>query len=163
MYFLNNKALENDLIDLKVSEDEAFKYFFSLSLLISSLVYLNYTANVFELILNLIDGAIQFIISFFAIKKTFAINKAGDGLNYYQRFFTLSFVVMFKSLLYSLILIIPFLFFELLNLSFNEFASSIYSVIASIFINAIFYFLLCKSFKRIADERLLKMQIESVK
>lgn len=163
MYFFNLKALEDDLINLKVSEDEAFNYFFILSLLTASLTYLNISSGNFDFISNLIEGLIQIVISFFAIKKTYSINKLGDGEYYYKRFFSLSFVVMFKTILYAFLLIIPYLLCILFNITENIYIMSFLGLSASIFINVIYYYLLCKSFKRIANERLVKIQIESVK
>lgn len=163
MYFFNLKALENDLIDLKISEDEAFKYFLVLSLLTASLTYFNFASNSIDLLLNFIEGIIQFVISFWSIKKTYSINKNSDRIQYYQRFFSLSFVVLFKTLLYTLILIIPYVLLALFNVPENYIIDITLNLTTVILINGLYYFLLCKSFKRIASERLLKMQIESVK
>lgn len=162
MYFFNNKALEDDLINLRVSEDEAFKYFFALSLITSFVTYFNFDSAYVDFFSNLIEAIIQFLIVFFAIKKTYSINKSGDGSYYYQRFFSLSFVVMFKTIFYALILIVPYIVILSFSLSDNIYVMMFFDLFTSLSIEIIYYYLLCKSFRRIASERLTKIQIDSI-
>ncbi len=162
MYFLNLKKLENELINNTISENEGFKYFFFLTIISMIPMYLESHKDIAS---RLIECIIQIVIAIIGIKKTFSINKSGDGKQYYIRYFSLSFVTMFRVLIFYMIILI---FYHLLSTMLQSFFGNtyipdlIFNFSSSLLIGALYYMLICKSFKKIAAQGKMNEQMNDI-
>lgn len=160
MYFFNLKKLEEDLILDNIKDDEAFKYFYALMILSLIPTYFAFNDHN-EILSSFFEGVLCIVISIIGIKKTFTVNKLGDGKNYFIRFFSLSFVVMFKLIPYSLIMIIPLI----VNEAFfdkNYIFDLIMNVAFGVIFSFLYYLIIYKSIERVSYQALMNERVNNL-
>lgn len=159
MIWFNIKKLEEKIINNDFSNDEAFKYFLGFSILGTIATYLISSS---ENIINYIELLIELGITIWGSYAIYKANSSGDGQDFFKRYFALSWVIGFRLFIYTFIVALPLsiMYYTLIedNSATIEFSAYVLSeefitmIITSLFV-ILYYFLLVKSFKRVAVKK----------
>lgn len=154
MIWFNIKALEKLLINGKVSDKLIFNYLFAHLILITLAGYLpvNDHDPKWAVLVHILISLVAII---WGVRKTFEINREGDGRDYFKRFISLSFVAGIRS--------IVFIFFILFFIAIGDLIAekmipssaqySFWQEVSELFgyllFNVVYFYILITSFKRI--------------
>ena len=153
MIWYEIKKLERLLINGKLSDKTAFNYLFIHVILFTLAAYLPEGDNPFWFVwAHLIISVVAVI---WGVRKTFEINREGDGKDYFKRFISLSFVAAIRTLvvtiIFSLILVIVTFIVEHYIVSAGQFPvwREITELVLYALLNVYYFYVLLNSFRRI--------------
>lgn len=153
MIWYNIKELEDLLINGKLSDKAAFNYLFIHLILITLAGYIPGGEEPFWSVW--VHLLISLVAVIWGVRKTFEINREGDGEDYFKRFISLSFVAAIKTLVvglvFSLILVIVNFIAEYFIIPPSQFPvwKEITELVLYALLNVYYYYILITSFQRI--------------
>lgn len=153
MIWYNIKELESLLIKGHLSEKVAFNYLFIHVILLTLGGYLPEGDGAWWA--TWVHLSISVVAVIGGLRKTFEINQAGDGEDYFKRFISLSFVAAIRTLvvalLFSLILVIVNIIAEYYVIPPEQFLvwKEITQLVLYALLNVYYYYILIASFRRI--------------
>ncbi|WP_029037525.1 hypothetical protein [Salinimicrobium xinjiangense] len=153
MIWYNIKGLEDLLINGKLSDKVAFNYLFIHVTLFTVTGYLPegdgpFWATWAHLIISVVAVV-------WGVRKTFQINQAGDGKDYFKRFISLSFVAAINTIFVAFgltfILVIFYFIAEYVFIPSNQFPvwKEIIQLVMYALLNVYYFYILISSFRRI--------------
>ncbi len=157
MIWFNIKELEKKIVENEFSDKEGFKYFLAFSILGFLATYISASEN----FISFIELLIGVVITIWGSYSIFKANSAGDGQDFFKRYFALSWVIGFRLLIIILIITIPlfiisgiisFASINSLNSEYTVLTHGFGSMIISLLIMVVYYVLLTNSFKRVSME-----------
>lgn len=155
MIFFNLKALEKKLIDNHLSDKDAFNYFLILTIITSLSIYiLNDKVGNYQLLF--FDILFSISLTYLGLKKCFNVNSTGDNQDFYKRLFSLSFVIVFRLIGWTLLLLIPYILILMcLGLEIDSKDVLLLDVIDFLFdkvLQIMYYIMLYKSLYRVSRQ-----------
>ncbi|MFT6103210.1 MAG: hypothetical protein ACJAZJ_000087 [Candidatus Endobugula sp.] len=103
MYIWKTKSLVNDIKSKSVSPKEWKKYYLAISILMTLGMYLNALAPRENIVSVFVEAILMIVILIFGISITYQSNQGDDGIDYISRMTALSFPILIKLLLISLL------------------------------------------------------------
>ena len=158
MYWINLHALENQIIENRLSNRAALSYVIANALLYHLLLYIG--GHDYEGIYLL--GCLSVLLLIYAaIQLNYNTYNRHGGKDFFKVYWAIGWVVGFRLLLLSLVLIFtlfPFLFYLLLNSSYAESITQLdstlenqgFNLVMEVLFTAIIYILMNRSLKRVA-------------
>lgn len=159
MIWFNLKELERKLIQYELSENAAFQYLLVIMILITLAFYAPGVKGYTHYAWEIGDVILELLITVVGIYTLYSVNSKGDNRDFLKRYFSLSFVVGLRLLIFYLavrlifkiiMFVIPLdLWYSVNDLLSEDVREFIFSTVFSL----IFYWLLVRSFKRINSHR----------
>jgi len=159
MYWLNLKALENQISNNELTEKDGFNYLLGYSILTTIIVTIS-SVSIFQnktgLGIALLEVLISVIITILGLKAVYKANKEKDGKDFIKRYFAISWVIGFRLFLVLIGLIIIFGFVIGLFSAFqghthldNTSSDEIITIIIGTLVTIICYLFTIISFRRL--------------
>lgn len=152
MIWFNLKELERRIINDEFSDQQGFSYFLAFSIVS---VLTSYLTTSYEGLITLAEAVIAVGITIWGSIQVFKTNSAGDGKDFFKRYFALSWVVGIRLLVFALITLIPLSILYVLIVSPDESYTTmedIMKVVLLAFVTFIYYYLLINSFGRVSSK-----------
>lgn len=151
MIWFNLKEIENRIISDELTDKEGFSYFLASAILGVIGTYFGSQESTLTFV-SVIVGILLTIWGSFLIFKT---NEAGDGKDFFKRYFALSWVIGVRLFVFAFIATILYMIIYLVLFTPEESIiknNDILKLIISSLIMLLYYFLLNNSFRRVSNK-----------
>ncbi|AEF55318.1 hypothetical protein [Marinomonas posidonica] len=150
MYFWNIEALKNDIRADNFSEKERFIYF---------VIYFVFSAIGLELVMYMpienanlwdyVDSFLNILIVLVGTVFAYKANGSSSGNDFLGKYFSISFVVLIRFLIYLIPLLVSYIIYYEYAYSYEEVATNYIDVIPFLVLSSLLYWNICRHIEQV--------------